>query len=175
MSWESVEIGNWGIWKTCANTPYHRALVNVFCTARECCSGQPPRGQRHKCYFAYWTLKEAYIKAHGRGMSIPLNCFSFTFPQQNTIHLHIDADQDNNAERWQFWQFRHEDSYLLSICAERWNALPPALRFHRMVPTVSEEVLRNAPCATSGWREKLKRPVTQPPPGDSPAGARFVG
>lgn len=57
---------------------------------------------------------------------------------------------NDNAERWQFWQFRHEDSYLLSICAERLDALPPTLHFHRLVPTVSEEVLHIAPCAASG-------------------------
>lgn len=109
-----------------------------------------PEAQRHERFFAYWTLKEAYIKARGRGMSIPLDRFSFTFPQQHTIHLHIDADQDDNAERWQCWQYRYDDAFLLSICAERRDDAPPALRFHRVVPTASSELVPLSPCATTG-------------------------
>lgn len=110
-----------------------------------------PEELRHERFFTYWTLKEAYIKARGRGMSIPLDRFFFTFPANDSIHLHIDADQDDTAERWQCWQFRHDNTYLLSICAERREALSPALRFHRLVPTVSEEELSLAPCSFGSY------------------------
>lgn len=106
-----------------------------------------PEAQRHERFFAYWTLKESYIKARGRGMSIPLDRFSFTFPQQDAIHLHIDADQEDRAARWHFWQFRHGDAYLLSVCTERRDTTLPSLRFHRTVPTVYVEECSLAPCA----------------------------
>lgn len=109
-----------------------------------------PEPLRHERFFAYWTLKEAYIKARGRGLSIPLDHFCFTFPEEGCIHLRIDAEQGDRAERWQFWQFRHAENYLLSVCAERREGAPPPLRFHRLVPTRSEEAIHLTPCAVSG-------------------------
>jgi 4'-phosphopantetheinyl transferase len=131
-------------------TPTPGIAERFFAPQESAALASLPEERRHERFFAYWTLKEAYIKARGRGMSIPLDRFCFTFAEESSIHLHIDADQNDNAERWQFWQFRPSDEFLLSVCAERPDALPPSLRFHRLVPTVSEEVLHIAPCAASG-------------------------
>ncbi len=130
-------------------TPTPGIAERFFAPQESAALASLPEERRHERFFAYWTLKESYIKARGRGMSIPLDRFCFTFAEESSIHLHIDADQNDNTERWQFWQFRPSDEFLLSICAERRDALPPSLRFHRLVPTVSEEVLHVALCAAS--------------------------
>ena len=130
-------------------TPSPGIAERFFAPQESATLARLPQEMRHERFFAYWTLKEAYIKARGRGMSIPLNCFNFTFPQQHTIHLHIDADQDDNAERWQFWQFRYNETYLMSICAELRDGIIPTLRCHRLVPTVGTELMQLSPCATT--------------------------
>ena len=50
-----------------------------------------------------WTLKEAYIKARGMGLSLPLKKFSFLFGGAEGIRLQLDADFEEEAGRnWRF-------------------------------------------------------------------------
>jgi len=51
-----------------------------------------------------WTLKEAYIKARGVGLSLPLNQFSFLFGGSEGIRLTLDPCLGDRPERrWWFY------------------------------------------------------------------------
>lgn len=54
-----------------------------------------------------WTLKEAYIKARGMGLALPLHGFSFLFGGAEGIRLEVDAALEDDAGRWRFCLLDH--------------------------------------------------------------------
>jgi len=54
-------------------------------------------------FIELWTLKEAYIKAVGRGLSHPLDEFGFTFGEQNEIRFAAPDGADSG--QWMFALF----------------------------------------------------------------------
>ncbi|RSZ60428.1 4'-phosphopantetheinyl transferase superfamily protein [Massilia atriviolacea] len=97
-----------------------------------------PQERRQDRFFEYWTFKEAYIKARGMGLSIPLDRFSFHFPDERQVGLRIEADLGDDAARWRFWQFQPTPDYLLALCAERLDGTEPLLTVRSAIPTVSD-------------------------------------
>lgn len=95
-------------------------------------------------FYQYWTLKEAYIKARGMGLSIPLDQFSFRL-QSTDIQLSIDSQLNDVASRWRFWQFGLSTDYLTAVCAEVSANSDPQLRLRKIVPLADEEWLDYSP------------------------------
>ena len=63
-----------------------------------------PAEQRFAAFFACWTAKEAYIKACGAGLSIPLDGFGvIPHPWDTDLHLEI-YDKPEEATHWSMWQ-----------------------------------------------------------------------
>lgn len=102
-----------------------------------------PRHRQGDRFFDYWTLKEAYIKARGLGLQVPLHLFSFHFHGSDVSMTAHDGLQDA-ASRWRFWQFRPRQDYLMAVCGERAGAKPPDLTVREIVPMISEKTVRCA-------------------------------
>ncbi len=98
----------------------------------------PPHQQQYR-FFEYWTFKEAYIKARGMGLSLPLDKFSFEYPDDHTVEIAIHPELADDPARWQFWQFRPTSEYLVAICAERVGGRSPSLIVRQAVPLMSEK------------------------------------
>lgn len=58
--------------------------------------------QQKSRFFDFWTLKEAYIKARGMGLSLSLKQFSFDLSKQQQIHIAFANGIQDQAERWRF-------------------------------------------------------------------------
>jgi 4'-phosphopantetheinyl transferase len=54
-----------------------------------------------------WTLKEAYIKARGMGLAMPLNNFSFLFGGSQGIRMALDFNVSDEPGRWRFCLLQH--------------------------------------------------------------------
>jgi 4'-phosphopantetheinyl transferase len=63
-----------------------------------------PADQQTQRFFAYWTLKESYIKARGLGLAIPLDKFSFLFGAKQLKGFSVHPDLQDDADCWQFWR-----------------------------------------------------------------------
>jgi len=98
----------------------------------------PPQQQQYR-FFEYWTFKESYIKARRMGLSLPLDKFSFHYPNDRALEIAIDPELADDAGRWQFWQFQPRPQYLVAVCAERVGDQPPRLIVHQTVPMLSEK------------------------------------
>jgi 4'-phosphopantetheinyl transferase len=108
----------------------------------------PPDLQQFR-FFEYWTFKESYIKARGMGLSLPLDRFSFHFPQERSVTMEIEPELGDSPERWQFWQLRPGGDYLVAVCAERLNTQRSSLLVREIVPMTSEKTLATALIRTS--------------------------
>ena len=74
----------------------------------------PPEKQKDR-FFDLWTLKEAYIKACGMGLSISLDHFSYSFSPQGDISISFAPERNDQAEYWQFWQIHPNDIHRVSM------------------------------------------------------------
>lgn len=83
--------------------------------------GLPPE-ERRRGFFVVWTLKEAFLKARGEGISVSLSSFSFD-PSRSPPGLTCDADLEADSGAWSFHCASPDPDYVMA-CA--WRGLDDA-------------------------------------------------
>ena len=89
-----------------------REIAERFFSEQEVAAlGELPPEQSSEAFFRCWTRKEAYVKARGGGLQIPLRSFS----------VGLDEDQqivDERGKEWSIYPFEPETGFAAAVAAE---------------------------------------------------------
>ena len=66
-------------------------------------------------FFDYWTLKEAYMKAVGKGLSLGLDRFQFVLKPYAPIAIEFPPPAIDDADTWVFHQETISDDFRMAI------------------------------------------------------------
>jgi len=88
-----------------------------------------PQVDQGPAFLRLWTLKEAFIKAVGKGLSTALAKFSFTL---EPFSFRCAPSLRQVAEDWQFQSFTLGSTHYLALALHRPAALPMVLK-HRII------------------------------------------
>ena len=92
-----------------------------------------PEPERDRMFFDYWTLKEAYIKARGFGLALPLADFAFRLAPPASPVISFEPALPDDPATWQFAQDWPTPVHRLGLAVRR-SGPDLAIRIRRVVP-----------------------------------------
>lgn len=97
---------------------------------------QTPKEERSDRFYDYWTLKESYIKARGRGLSIDLSDFSYLLtPRNKPIRISFPGSIQDNPQSWQFALWNPAPDYRAALAVRiDPDSTGTTLRFFETIP-----------------------------------------
>ncbi len=109
-----------------------------------------PLDAQQERFFHYWTLKESYIKAEGRGLNIPLDHFSMLIAEPGAVEIAFHGLPD--TPDWHFWVMQPKPGFLTSLCVQNPSERAPRLVLREVLPLLAEREIAPNLLRQSQWR-----------------------
>jgi 4'-phosphopantetheinyl transferase len=101
-----------------ANIEYEVIAVRFFSPQERAALAAVPAKLRLAAFFDGWTRKEAYLKAQGAGLSLPLDSFDVTITPGEPAALIATRPNAAEAGRWSMQALDVGDEYRAALVAE---------------------------------------------------------
>lgn len=96
-----------------------REIAERFFSAGEVqCLRALPAGLQAEAFFSCWTRKEAYIKALGEGLSVPLDSFEVAFAPGVSAALLAVRVNPAEVSRWSMYNLEVDNRYKAAVVVE---------------------------------------------------------
>jgi 4'-phosphopantetheinyl transferase len=92
-----------------------RNFTPLECAMIHC---RPPDAQ-YRAFFTCWSRKEAFIKAVGKGLSIPLNTFDSSIPSGESGRRLVAPEEAPDVESWWIADLNVPEDYAGAIAIEQ--------------------------------------------------------
>jgi 4'-phosphopantetheinyl transferase len=113
--------------------PVDPAVVRRYCSPAEIADIESQRDSWHDRFLRYWTLKEAYLKARGLGVAMPLAEISFTLDGDRATIAFLGSLAGTDA-RWGFFMAQPTDRHVVALAAATEDGVVPACSVRPMPP-----------------------------------------
>jgi len=91
-----------------------------------------PYEQQAIDFYHYWTLKEAYIKACGDGLAIPLNHFSFTIDNELRAAISFSPQRNDQPQHWQHSLYQPTSDHKMGLSVRVADTYPLTITTHQL-------------------------------------------
>ncbi len=93
-----------------------------------------PAADQADAFYRLWTLKEAYVKARGVGLSIPLGGFAFDLRKDGPTTIELYEGLHDTPDAWQFGELRLGGRHQVALAVRRRADRPLAVRLCPTLP-----------------------------------------
>jgi 4'-phosphopantetheinyl transferase len=103
------------------------AMVPRYCSPAEVADVRARGVGWQDRFLTYWTLKEAYLKARGVGISLPLADISFRVDDAGAADIGFEGSLAGTDSRWAFHLWQPADRHLAAVAADMADGVRPAI------------------------------------------------
>jgi 4'-phosphopantetheinyl transferase len=116
------------------------AVVRRYCSPAEVADVESRGDAWHDRFLHYWTLKEAYLKARGLGISVPLREIRFHLEthegheehEGSKVRISFEGSLRGNDDRWSFLLTRPTERHLVAVAVSTANGAAPPHALERL-------------------------------------------
>ncbi len=103
------------------NHPLERLVARFFSPSEQEAFRKLPPAQKPRAFFRCWTRKEAYMKARGRGFTLPLQAFEVSVTPGEPARLLNDSHDPQAVANWTLRDLDPGHGYVAAVAARGSN------------------------------------------------------